>query len=70
MSCNANLLAFLIDRDPHTIDELTKLRDQYCKAFQVFDCDDALEIADDDVDAYAAHSFPSNKPQHQGKTWI
>lgn len=37
--------------------------------FQAFVCDGASEITDDDIDTYVAHSLPSNKPQHQGRTW-
>lgn len=77
-SCNANLVAFLQERDPTTLTELTKLGDQYYLAhpnvklqkdipFQAFASEDFSEGSEDEItDAYAAHA--RMRPSHQGRS--
>lgn len=78
--CNANLVLFLIEGNPHTIEDLIRIGDQYYAAhpmlkvqkevpFQAFTCEGGSEIAYDETDACAVQSFPCRKPHHQGSAW-
>lgn len=73
-SCNTNLVSFLIERNPQTLADLTRIGEQYFAAhsttkvqkeipFQAFACEGGSEIAEDDIDAYVAQSISRSKPQ-------
>lgn len=76
-SYNANLVAFLQERDSPTLTELIKLSEQYYSAhpnfklqkdipLQAFACEAASEESKDEItDAYAAHA--RGRPSIQGR---
>lgn len=78
MSCNTNLVPFLIETNPTKLTNMTKLGGQYYAVhptsqvqkellFQAFAFEGGSEIADDEVDAYAAQSFSRTTPQQSGR---
>lgn len=67
-SCNMNPIIFLQERDPQSLEELTRLGDQYYAAhpnskvqkettFNAFACEGNSEVSDDKVDAFAVQKF-------------
>lgn len=79
-SCNANLVSFLIERDPKTPEKLTRLGDHYYLVhpfskvqketpYQAFGCEAQSEVTDDEMEAYAAQTAPQARSQHQSREW-
>lgn len=78
-SCHANLVSFLLERDPLSLVELTTLGDQYYAAhpaskilketsFRAFACESMPDdFEEEEVDTYGVQRFNRDKPPHQGR---
>lgn len=78
-SCSANLFAFLLKSDPSSLEELTRLGDQYCSAhpiskvqrempFNAVACEASFKLSYEEVEGCADQRFFRKRPQHQGRS--